>query len=122
KVIAQAGSVRQQLMDCDLPGDFFIRIVGQVLDKRVLEGQLALLSELSDRDGREHFVHGTEVELGVQLIADVEGPAGKAACLGKKWLAVMCEHYRAGKQVGGDHFVKERLDAFCGIGITEFSL
>src|SRR3954468_9249952 len=77
EIIIKAGSVCQQVMNLYLFRDFLIRIIGQNLANRIIERELSLLDELSNRHGGHHLVHRAEIKLGIYSIGNVISLAGE---------------------------------------------
>src|SRR5262245_20396941 len=71
-----------------------------MLANRVVQRHLTLFHELRDGDGREHFIHGTEIEFRFRAIGLVPSPTRKSARLGEYDFVAMSNQYSARKSVG----------------------
>jgi hypothetical protein len=58
----------EQRRDSHSRDDVAIRITSQVFAHRIVEAQLSVLRELHNGRGREHLVHRTETESGVEPV------------------------------------------------------
>jgi hypothetical protein len=98
--------VGEEMMDRHLLGDVAVRVVGQVLSDLVVERQPALLGELGDGDPREHLVHGSQVELRVDLVRKAALPVGQAIGLGEERLGAPGQKDDAGELALGGEVVQ----------------
>jgi len=108
-VVSHAALHGQQMLD----GDFLGHVLGEafhVLTYGVFQPDAAFFEELGDGHLDEGLVDGTDVELRVYAVGDVEFLAGHAAGFFKQGLAVLGDEDRAGEGVVFLHPLELALD------------
>src|SRR5579872_6763085 len=87
--VARSTSMRQQMMNCDFRRYILIGIVGEVLSHRIIQCKLSCLSQLQDRDGRKHLVHGPDAKARLQSVGYLPLTVGKSVGFCKNRLVIL---------------------------------
>ena len=109
----------QQVVDCDLLSYFLVGISGQMFGNWIIIGEFASLGQLSNGHRSKHLVHGAEIELGVDAVGHLIGPAGQPIGTLEDRLAILGNEYRAGELLLGHQFLDKCFDLGNELGVIK---